>query len=279
VTSPLRMVIVFAHPDDESFGFGGLLSAMTDLGHETTYVVATRGEAGEILVPGLATREDIGEVREGELRAALDILGIRDLRILGYRDSGMAGSAENAHPRAFVNQDADIVSDQVVEVLLEKRPDIVLTYGPDGIYGHPDHIMASTVATAAVHKAGDRGWQTPNLYYSAAPKPRIKWMAEIPNGPFKSTPPEEVARLGTPSSEISTWLDVSAYYPRKLAALRAHRTQVGDDGPLAHLSEADRRMWFSLETARMVPLPWNPDPDDVLSSLLPTAAADHLFRV
>ena len=147
-------------------------------------MVGTRGEAGEILVPGLATKENLGEVREQELRSALQILGVDGLRLLGYRDSGMAGSPDNDDPRAYVKQDVEKVASIVAGILTEIRPDIVLTYGPDGIYGHPDHIMAHRVGTRAVMRAADEGWQTPHVYYSAAAKGRIKWMAELPDGPF-----------------------------------------------------------------------------------------------
>jgi LmbE family N-acetylglucosaminyl deacetylase len=81
-----RLMMIFAHPDDESFGFAGTASALSDAGHEVSYVVATRGEVGEILVEGLATRETLGEVREGELRTALEIIGVRDLHLLGFRE-------------------------------------------------------------------------------------------------------------------------------------------------------------------------------------------------
>jgi LmbE family N-acetylglucosaminyl deacetylase len=273
-----RIVVIFAHPDDESFGFAGTLSAMSDAGHEATYVVGTRGEVGEILVEGLATRENLGEVREGELRLALDLMGVSDLRLLGYRDSGMAGSDENNDPRAFINQDVDLVSDAIAEIILEKKPTIVLTYGIDGIYGHPDHIMAHKVATAAVLKAGARGWQTPNLYYSSASRERIKRMALLPNSPFASMTPKQLDSFGTPAAEITTWLDIREYSARKLAAIKAHRTQVGDNGPFAQLSEEERAMWLSVETVRIIPLPWNPEPVDVLHDILPSAAVDHPLR-
>jgi len=279
LTADHRLVVIFAHPDDESFGFGGVLSAAADAGWETTYVVGTRGEVGEILVPELATRETLGEVREGELRAALDMLGVNDVCILGYRDSGMNGTPENDHPQAFVNQDVEEVAEIVAEIILEKRPTVVITYGPDGIYGHPDHIMAGKVGEAAVCKAGERGWQTPNLYYSSASRERIRRMANHPNNPFAKMAPELLETFGTPSAEITTWMDIRAFSERKLDALRKHRTQVGDNGPFAHLSEEDRRLWMSLETARMVPLPWNPHPQDVLHDLLPEAPTDLPFRL
>jgi LmbE family N-acetylglucosaminyl deacetylase len=273
-----RLVVIFAHPDDESFGFGGLLAAFADAGFESTYIVGTRGEVGEILVPGLATRETLGDVRELELRAALKILGVSDVRFLGFRDSGMAGTPDNDDPRAYINQDVDVVASIVADIIVEKRPTIVLTYGPDGIYGHPDHIMAHKVGTAAVLKAGERGWRTPSLYYSAASRERIKRMAARPDGPFARTPPDVLETFGTPHDQITTWMDITSYRERKLAALRAHRSQVGDDGPLASLPQDERELWFSIETARLMPLPWNPDPVDVLADLMPPAPPDHLFR-
>lgn len=279
MTAAHRLVVIFAHPDDESFGFGGVLSAAADAGWETTYVVGTRGEVGEILIPELATRETLGEVREGELRAALDALGVNDVRFLGYRDSGMEGTPENEHPRAFINQNVDAVAEIVAEIILGKRPTIVITYGPDGIYGHPDHIMAGKAGEAAVCKAGERGWQTPNLYYSSASRERIRRMASYPSSPFAKMAPELLETFGTPAADISTWMDVRPFSERKLAALRSHQTQVGANGPFAHLSEEERAMWLSIETARMVPLPWNPHPHDVLHDLLPHAPPDHPFRL
>jgi LmbE family N-acetylglucosaminyl deacetylase len=273
-----RLVVIFAHPDDESFGFGGLLSAFADAGYETTYVVGTRGEAGEILVPNLATRENLGEVREHELRAALKILGVGDVRFLGFRDSGMDGTPENNDPRAFINQDLNSVASTVADIIIEKRPTVVLTYGPDGIYGHPDHLMAHKVGTAAVLAAGERGWQTPHLYYSAASRERIRRLASIPNSPLANTPAEVLKTFGTPSDQITTWMDIRAYRDRKLAALQAHRSQVGDNGPFADMPEEDRKMWLSIETARVVPLPWNPEPIDVLAQIMPPVADDHPFR-
>ena len=249
-------------------------------GVEVSLVTATRGEEGEILVPGLATRETLGRVREQELRDAMALVGVTDIRFLDFHDSGMAGSPENANPRAFMNQDVDAVAEKVAGIIAETRPTIVLTYGLDGVYGHPDHVTAHKVALAAVLKAGDDGrWQTPNLYYSSAPRERFRRMMELPNSPFASMDPAVVATFGTPAGEITTWIDTSAWADQKVAVLKAHRYQVGDDGPFRDFPEDVRRTWFSLETARMVPLPWNPQPDDVLAEILPGAAHDHPFRV
>ena len=278
MTSPLRMVVFFAHPDDESFGFAGSLAMLSDLGADLTYICATRGEVGEILVDGLTTPAELGPYREGELRRALDIIGVQDLRLLGYRDSGMDGTPENTDPRAFVNQDVATVADRVSDILVEKKPDVVLTYGPDGIYGHPDHKMVNTTGEPAIARAAEKGYQVPNLYFSSASRERVIKMAERPGNPFANMPPEMLATFGTPSAEISTWIDTRSVTGRKLDAIRAHRTQVGENGPFADIDPDMREMWLSIESARMVPLPWNPNPQDVLLTVLPEASEDHPFR-
>ncbi|HYP60910.1 MAG TPA: hypothetical protein VEQ36_10835, partial [Thermomicrobiales bacterium] len=139
--------------------------------------------------------------------------------------------------------------------------------------------MVNKVAWPAVLKAGEDGrWKTPNLYFSAAPKERMRRMAELPNGPLASMDPDFVATLGTPASEITTWIDTTSFADRKREIVMAHRTQVGDDGPFNQLPPEMQRTWFSIETMRTVPLPWNPEPTDVLAELLPEAAHDHPFR-
>ncbi|HQY32213.1 MAG TPA: PIG-L family deacetylase, partial [Thermomicrobiales bacterium] len=162
MTEPVRMLVYFAHPDDESFGFAGSLSMLADMGAQLTYVCATRGEVGEILVDGLTTPDQLGPYREGELRAALKIIGVQDLRLLGYRDSGMAGTPPNEHPAAFVNQDPELVATRVADIILETKPQIMLLYGPDGIYGHPDHVFAHVTGMPAIAQAAARGYQIPN---------------------------------------------------------------------------------------------------------------------
>ena len=104
-----RLLAIFAHPDDEAFGTGGTLACYAATGAEVTLVCATRGEVGEIADPSYATRETLGQVREGELRCAAETVGVREVIFLGYRDSGMAGTAENRDPRAFVNAPAEEV--------------------------------------------------------------------------------------------------------------------------------------------------------------------------
>ena len=264
-----RVLTILAHPDDESFGLAGTLATLTDRGVGVTLVCATRGEVGEILVEGIATTDNLGELRERELREAMAIVGVRDIRFLGYRDSGMAGTDENADPRAFVNADHDAVVTALVEIIDELKPDAVTTFGPDGIYGHPDHIKAHEVAAAAVHRAAENGlWETPALYFAAASRERIREFAKYPGSPFSSMSEEQLSGFGTADEEISTRLDISANLERKRAAIKAHRSQVGDAEPFAFLPKDVVEKFTRYESLRQVPLPWNPAPKDILKDLV-----------
>jgi N-acetyl-1-D-myo-inositol-2-amino-2-deoxy-alpha-D-glucopyranoside deacetylase len=155
-----RLLVLFAHPDDEAFGSAGSFAYLADRGATVTLIDATRGEEGEISDPMLATPQNLGEVREKELRTAMAQVGVTDVRFLDYRDSGMAGTEENKNPRAFMNANPADVAAHLREVIDELKPDAVLTFGPDGVYGHPDHKMISRTATAAVLTAT---WETPAL--------------------------------------------------------------------------------------------------------------------
>ncbi|HJO83917.1 MAG TPA: PIG-L deacetylase family protein [SAR202 cluster bacterium] len=125
------LLAVFAHPDDEAFGSGGMLALNAAKGHCVALVTATRGEVGEISDTALATPENLGQVREGELRAAADALGVEDLTILGYRDSGMDGTDDNANPTALANADENEVVGSLVEIIRRLRPDAVVTFDPN----------------------------------------------------------------------------------------------------------------------------------------------------
>ena len=150
-----------AHPDDEAISTGGALADLAARGADVLVVTCTLGEEGEVIgdtFAGLvADRADqLGGFRIGELARACEILRVRQ-RFLGgagrYRDSGMAGSASSAHPRAFVNSGDAAVAD-LAGIFTEERPHLVLTYGPDGGYGHPDHIRAHEITHAAAERVG-----------------------------------------------------------------------------------------------------------------------------
>lgn len=234
------LLAIFAHPDDESFGTGGLLALNASRGHKTVLVTATRGEVGEISDPTIATRETLGQVREQELRAAADILGISELVILDYRDSGMADTEDNEHPKALVQADADEIVGQLVGIIRRFKPDVVVTFDDNGGYGHPDHIAIHHHTVAAYHAADDPSrfidqgepWNPKRLYYSVFPKSTFTRMRTIleENGQDTSQLDRfEEHDLGWPDDEIHGVIDVSGVVDAKWAALNSHKTQFGMD--------------------------------------------------
>ena len=173
------LLAVFAHPDDEAFGTGGSLSRYAASGAQVALICATRGEVGEISDPSFATPETLGEVRESELRCAAETMGVQELIFLNYRDSGMAGTPENQDTRAFINAPAEQVVPQLVSAIRRLRPEVVVTFEPNGGYGHPDHIAIHKHTVAAFHAAADpayhtgnglqQPWQASRLFYYCHP--------------------------------------------------------------------------------------------------------------
>ena len=273
------LLLIFAHPDDETFGCAGLMAAATARGVQVTLICATRGEAGKTGIAALDTPAILGAVREQELRAATAAVGVTDVRFLDYRDSGMAGTPENDDPRAFIHApEVEVVAKLVVH-LRAVRPATVITFGPEGIYGHPDHVAVHRAAVAAVAAAGDPGfmpaigepWRIVALYYNAAPRERLLALLDRPGGPLRDLPPEQRARIGTPRSEITTVIDIAPYREAKLRAIAAHRTQTGEGGPLADIPEEQQEMRLTREHFVRVPLPW-----DDASTPLPVDLLDRL---
>src|SRR5437588_6458685 len=152
--STKRLLGVFAHPDDEGMMSAASLQYST-LGVETGLVCATRGEVGEIADPALATPENLGQVREGEMQAAAEVLGLNKLWFLDYRDSGMAGTAENDDAQAFVQVGSAEVVGKLVAIIRQFRPQVIVTFDENGAYGHPDHIAIYRHTTSAFHAAAD----------------------------------------------------------------------------------------------------------------------------
>jgi N-acetyl-1-D-myo-inositol-2-amino-2-deoxy-alpha-D-glucopyranoside deacetylase len=259
VGAPRRTLLVaLAHPDDETFGTGGLMARAVDEGHRVVIVCATRGEVGEIADPSLATPATLGEVRERELRAAAKALGVEDVRFLGFRDSGMAGTPENADPRALVNAKPDDVIHPLVRVMRDVRPDVVVTFEPGGIYGHPDHVTISERATSAVDAAADAGkWpdagpahRVPRLYHVAIPRSvlrRFKAVADAAGVQWGLADAMQIEQA-VDDSEIDAALDATPWIDRKKAAVAAHATQLGtmNKMPEGFTDAMFGREWFVL---------------------------------
>ncbi|URM89766.1 N-acetyl-1-D-myo-inositol-2-amino-2-deoxy-alpha-D-glucopyranoside deacetylase [Streptomyces sp. MRC013] len=242
-----RLLLVHAHPDDESINNGATMARYAAEGARVTLVTCTRGEEGEVIPPGLAhlapDRDDrLGPHRVGELAAAMRELGVADHRFLGgpgrFRDSGMAGLPQNHREGAFWSTPVDAAAAHLVEVVREVRPQVLVTYDPDGGYGHPDHVQAHRVAMRAADLAADPSY-APGL---GAPHAiaKIYW-----NRVSRSAAEEGFAALRAASGVafpgvadirdlpgvvddelVTTEIDGTAYADRKTAALRAHATQI-----------------------------------------------------
>src|ERR1700761_3487320 len=210
------LLLVHAHPDDESIGTGATMAKYAAEGAQVTLVTCTLGELGEIIPPDLAHLgpDELGQYRIGELDAACAALGVTDHRYLGgpgrWRDSGMMGTEGNDDPRCFWRADLDQAAAALLDVIREVRPQVLVTYDANGFYGHPDHIQAHRVAWRAFQRAGDHG--PAKFYATAAPD----------------------------SAEVTTEIDASAYLDSKLAAMRAHATQIAVDAPFFALSNRIR---------------------------------------
>ncbi len=268
---PRRLLLVHAHPDDESIATGATMAKYAEENALVTLVTCTLGEEGEVLVAELADlaadrTDGLGQHRVGELAAACEALGVRDHRFLGgpgrYRDSGMVGTPSNSRPEAFCNADLDEATGLLVAVMREVRPQVVVTYDENGGYGHPDHIQAHRVAVAAFQAAGEPGryppagepWAPAKLYYAAISKSFLQAgidyfrEAGIESDFFTAevTSADDLP-FGVPDEEITTQIDAREQLDAKIAAMRAHRTQIAVDGPFFALADGAARQAFGIE--------------------------------
>jgi N-acetyl-1-D-myo-inositol-2-amino-2-deoxy-alpha-D-glucopyranoside deacetylase len=236
-----RILFVHAHPDDEAIGTGATMARYAATGAHVTLVTCTLGEEGEIHVPamsGLAAAEgdQLGGYRIAELERACAAMGVTDHRFLGgagrFRDSGMMGTPANEHPRAFWNVDLDAAAGLLVDVIREIRPQVIVTYDPNGFYGHPDHIQAHRVAMRAAELAAAEGRGPDKIYWTGVPRSVLdagmKEFGESGENPFEGVERVEDLPFGTPDDEIAARMDAHEYAEAKVAALRAHATQIPD---------------------------------------------------
>ena len=243
-----KLLAIYAHPDDESFGSGGMLAKYAAEGASVGLVCATNGEIGEISDPDLASSDTLGDVRIAELRCAAEALGVTELVLLGYRDSGMAGTADNEDPRAFGNAAEDEVVARLVGIIRRVRPDVVVTFDPNGGYGHPDHVTVHDRTVAAFHAAGDarshhnegEAWQPPRLVYTVFARSTFEQLREkltlsgVDVGELARW--EEVAIMWE-DEDVHVALDVSGTVDAKWKALNCHRTQFGSDNLFRRIPE------------------------------------------
>ena len=268
-----RILLVHAHPDDETITTGATMARYVAEGAQVTLVTCTAGEEGEILIPDLAhhaaTADDtLGEYRKGELAAAMRELGVTDHRFLGghgrYRDSGMIGTPPNDRPDCFWRADLLEAASHLVEVIREVRPQVLVTYDDFGGYGHPDHIQAHRVAMYALTLAAvpsfrpelGEAWDIAKVYWTAMPRSIVRAGIEALRAAgettgFAARDPEDLP-FACPDEYVSAEVDGSAFIEHKLAALRAHATQIDVQGGFFALSNNLGSRAASLEYFRVV---------------------------
>ncbi len=286
------MLLVHAHPDDETIGQGATMAAYAARGTQVTLVTCTLGEEGEVLVPGLdhlaADREDsLGEHRITELALAMKELGVTDHRFLGgagrYRDSGMAWDEQRRAVARAETRDgtfwrADLLeaSDLLVEIIREVRPQVLVTYDQFGNYGHPDHIQAHRVATYATSLAGvasyrpelGEHWDVAKIYWGAMSSGRMReglraLRAAGDTTSFEGMDPEgPLPPFMVPDELLSAVVVADEYAEAKMRAMKAHATQIAVDGPFFALSNnIGNQVWGTehYRLAKGVPGPLNED--------------------
>ncbi|BCL27916.1 N-acetyl-1-D-myo-inositol-2-amino-2-deoxy-alpha-D-glucopyranoside deacetylase [Streptomyces aurantiacus] len=272
-----RLLLVHAHPDDEVINNGATMARYAAMGVEVTLVTCTLGEQGEVIPPELAhlSGEELGEHRLAELAEAMRVLGVRDARSLGgvgrYQDSGMMGLPENDNPRCFWRADVDEAAADLVRVIREVRPQVLVTYDPNGGYGHPDHIQAHRVAMRAADLAAEpefrtdldhdlslgEPWAIAKIYWNRVPRSvaeegfaRLKGVLE--ELPFPASAEVDDVPGVVDDSVITTEIDGTAQAAAKAAAMRAHATQIEVAEPWFALSNRLAQPLFLMEYYELV---------------------------
>jgi len=277
----LTVLAVFAHPDDEGFGCGGVLAILASRGARLITVVATNGDVGEISDPALATTENLGQVRQDEMRRAMAVTGAAEVRFLGYRDSGMDGTEDNKHPDSLNQATKEAVVEKIVKLIRELRPDVVFTHDPTGGYGHPDHIASYLHTKDAFAAAGSeqypnagQPWTPSLLYYVCFPRNNFRkiWEKMLEMGikpPFAS---EILDKVGSPDDEVTTIIDVSSHVDTKITSLECHATQLQPDGPFGTLPKDYMKEIMSTEFFTLASSPPGATDADILAHELPAGS-------
>jgi mycothiol S-conjugate amidase len=262
----LCLLTVHAHPDDEASKGAGTVARYAAEGVRTVLVTCTDGAAGDILNPAAddpGTRADLRAVRLAELEESVRVLGYSALYLLGYRDSGMAGSDDNTHPESFAAAPVDEAVGKLVAIIRAERPQVVVTYGEDHRgYPHPDHIRVHEVSVAAFEAAGDperfpeagATWQPLKLYYTGWSRARLEALHQAFLDRGEESPYTEWLAKRAPDDEaapMTTRVDVGDHLTARRAALLAHRTQIDPEGFWMRLPLDVERQIFPWEEYRL----------------------------
>ena len=270
------MLLVHAHPDDESIGTGATMAKYAAEGAGVTLVTCTRGELGEVIPPELAHLAadadcGLGQYRIGELAAACAALGVTDHRFLGghgrWHDSGMMGLPSKDEPGSFWQADVDEAAGELLSVIRDVRPQVLISYDSNGFYGHPDHIQAHRVSRRAFELADGL---VSKFYATALPSSVLAGAIEAmrnrqQDGSFPGGAPEFATvqsvddfPFGVPDEDVTTEIDATAYLDQKLAAMRAHATQIAVDSPFFTFSDGVGQRAFGREYYTLLSGPRGP---------------------
>ncbi len=242
------LLLVHAHPDDETINNGATMAMYAAAGYNVTLVTCTRGEEGEILVPDLAhlsaDKEDgLASIREVELANAMAALGVTDHRFLGapevrYRDSGMMGTTPNDRPDVFWQAELDAAAAHLVKIILEVKPQVLVTYDDFGGYGHPDHIQAHRVAMRAAELAAP-DWNIQKIYWNTMPKSVIQKgidAMKAQGSDFMGVESADDLPFAKADEFVTAHIDGNDFVDQKMKAMASHPTQIALDGPFFALS-------------------------------------------
>jgi N-acetyl-1-D-myo-inositol-2-amino-2-deoxy-alpha-D-glucopyranoside deacetylase len=238
------VLAIFAHPDDESLACGGTLARLADAGARVILLCASRGEAGSVSDPALVADGDLGSVRARELSEAAAILGIAEVILLNHSDGNLRW------------KDGPVLLADIVGAIRRHRPDAVITFAEDGLYWHIDHIGIYERTWDAIESLGA---DAPALYLVTMPIGIMRAIVEAahakggvpPDSRFWGITPDAFGLKAAPPGFV---VDVRNWAPRKLAALRCHRTQIGPNNPIAWINEDEARRWLGTEQFRRAPL-------------------------
>jgi LmbE family N-acetylglucosaminyl deacetylase len=248
--TPLTLMAVHAHPDDEATSTGGVLAKYAAEGVRTVLVTCTNGAMGDGtggVKPGESGHDQAAVIalRRRELEESCRILGVQHLEMLGYRDSGMMGWESNDAPDSFWNMPVDEAAAPLVQLIDRYRPDVLLTYDEYGFYGHPDHIQAHRITVAAMDAVGTDA----KLFYPTIRRSRLKDFRARMAETGEELPDVDEDQFGSPDEDIAATIDCRQYAPMKLAALKAHGSQ-GDNIFFLRFEMADFVEMFGTEEFR-----------------------------
>jgi LmbE family N-acetylglucosaminyl deacetylase len=247
--SPRRLLVAFAHPDDESFGPAGTLIHYDRAGVAVHYVCGTRGEVGDVTPELMNGYQSVAERRTQELLCAAEVLGLTGLHFLNYRDSGMENSLDNRHADSLIQAPVATVAESITALMRRIKPQVVLTFDPSGGYFHPDHIHMHRATSLAFHAAGDaeqyphqieaglQPFQPQKLYYTAFPRRFVRLIIRLmplfgqdPTA-FGRNKDINLQRIAAVESPITTKININPYFALSRQAANCHASQLPGEPP------------------------------------------------